>query len=176
LVQKAARGDRNAFHALVDRHAAELFRFALSLSANRTDAEDVVQETLIGAYNGLGRFDGRAAVKTWLKRILMRQAARTWNKSKRGRSMLPLEAADASPPPENGNGSGPDQVDRQIDVAEVLRLIAPEHRQVIVMREFEQMSYAEIAQVLEVPIGTVESRLHRARADLKSRLAEYSAR
>jgi RNA polymerase sigma-70 factor (ECF subfamily) len=173
LVRQAARGDGAAFHALVDRHAPELFRLATSLSAGRADAEDVVQETLIGAYQGLRRFDGRASVKTWLKRILVRQAARAWNRAKRGRSMLPIEAADMSPP-SRAKTSASVVVDQKIDVAAVVRTLAQEHREVIVMREFDQMSYSEIAEVLEIPIGTVESRLHRARAELRAKLDGYA--
>jgi len=173
LVRQAAQGDSAAFHALVDRHAPELFRLAVSLSARRADAEDVVQETFIGAYHGLRRFDGRASVKTWLKRILMRQAARAWNKSKRGRSMLSIEAVDALPPRRQSR-SATALVDNRVDVGAAIKTLAPEHREVIVMREFEQMSYCEIAEVLEVPIGTVESRLHRARAELRTKLGDYA--
>ena len=174
LVRKAAHGDSSAFHALVDRHAPELFRLAASLSRTRADAEDVVQETFIGAYQGLRKFDGRASVKTWLKRILVRQAARHWNKGKRSRESLPIEAADMAPSPRQSSG-GTALVDRKHDVAAVIRTLAPEHREVIVMREFDQMSYAEIAEVLDVPIGTVESRLHRARAELKTKLGDYAS-
>jgi RNA polymerase sigma-70 factor (ECF subfamily) len=173
LVRQAAQGDGAAFHILVDRHAPELFRLAVSLSARRADAEDVVQETFIGAYQGLSRFDARASVKTWLKRILMRQAARAWNKSKRGRSMLPIETVDVMPP-RRERRSATTLVDGRIDVGAVVRTLAPEHREVIVMREFEQMSYTEIAEVLQVPIGTVESRLHRARAELRTKLGDYA--
>jgi RNA polymerase sigma-70 factor, ECF subfamily len=173
LVRQAARGDGAAFHALVDRHAAELMRLAVSLSATRADAEDVLQETFIGAYQGLRRFDGRASVKTWLKRILVRQAARQWNRSKRSRNALPIEAADTAPAPRD-TGGGAVKVDKRIDVAAVVRTLAPEHREVIVMREFDQMSYAQIAELLQVPIGTVESRLHRARADLRLKLGAYA--
>jgi RNA polymerase sigma-70 factor (ECF subfamily) len=172
LIRDAARGSSAAFHALTDRHAQELFRLAVSLSATRADAEDVVQETFIGAYQGLARFDGRSSVKTWLKRILVRQAARAWNRSKRHRGALPIEAADQSTPlREAGNGTA--GVDRQIDIHEVLRTLAREHREVIVMREFQDMSYTEMADVLGVPIGTIESRLFRARADLKTKLTDY---
>lgn len=173
LVHRAARGESPAFHALVDRHASELMRLAVSLSATRADAEDVLQETFIGAYQGMRRFDGRASVKTWMKRILVRQAARHWNRSKRSRSTLPIDAAEASPAPREIS-NGPIGVDRRMDVAAVVRTLAPEHREVIVMREFDQMSYAEIAEVLQVPIGTVESRLHRARADLRTKLQGYN--
>src|ERR1700710_2969331 len=74
LVRRAVGGDTAAFHTLTDRYAKELFRLALSLSSSRSDAEDICQETLVGAYRGLHRFEGKASVKTWLMRILMRRA------------------------------------------------------------------------------------------------------
>jgi RNA polymerase sigma-70 factor (ECF subfamily) len=77
-------------------------------------------------------------------------------------------------PPSRQKTSATALVDGKIDVAAVLRTLAPEHREVVVMREFDQMSYAEIAQVLEIPIGTVESRLHRARAELRAKLDDYA--
>jgi len=176
LIRRAGEGDSRAFHTLVDRHASELFRLALSLSATRADAEDVVQETLLGAYRGMRNFDARASVKTWLKRILVRQAARAWNKSRTSRKALALEAVDVEPPPSPASvreGTATGAVDRKIDVAAVLKTLPREYREILVLREFEQMSYTEIAESLGVPQGTVESRLHRARAELKSRLKSY---
>ena len=177
LIQQAGNGDAAAFHALADRHAAELFRLALSLSATRADAEDVVQETLLGAFRGMRKFDGRASVKTWLKRILVRQAARAWNKSRASRRAVALEAVDAEPRPSGASireGMATGGVDRKIDIAAVLRTLPREFREILVLREFEQMSYAEIAETLGVPQGTVESRLHRARAELKLKLVSYN--
>ncbi len=76
LIQRARGGDHGAFHDLVDRHAGSLFGLAVSLSGNAADAEDIVQETFTGAFRGLAGSEGRASVKTWLTRILVRQAAR----------------------------------------------------------------------------------------------------
>jgi RNA polymerase sigma-70 factor (ECF subfamily) len=95
-VQASARGDKKAVHALVDRYAPELTRLARSLSRTRDDAEDVVQETFIGAFKGVSRFDGRSSVRTWLSRILVRQAAKAWNRSSRHREMAPLETQEGS--------------------------------------------------------------------------------
>src|SRR5438105_1683209 len=70
LLRAAGDGDDGAFHALVDRHAATLFRVAMSMSKNRADAEDLMQETMVGAYRGLKNFAGRSSVKTWLVQIM----------------------------------------------------------------------------------------------------------
>jgi RNA polymerase sigma-70 factor (ECF subfamily) len=178
LLRKAVTGDSRAFHALVDRHATELFRLACSLSSTRLDAEDIVQETFLGAFRGMRKFDGRSSVKTWLKRILVRQAARAWHQSRSSRTSVSLDASDA----ELGAGSiarvpsATAAVDRQIDMAAILRTLTPEYREVLVLREYEQMSYAEIAETLGVPQGTVESRLHRARAEMRSKLGSYNSK
>ena len=175
LLKLSIDGDSRAFHALVDRHAAELFRLAMSLSRNRAEAEDIVQETLIGAFRGMDRFDGRASVKTWMKRILVRQAARAWHKAKPSRQASSLDSlpADAPTTPAASVGSATTRVDAKIDVAAILKTLSPEYRQILVLREFEQLSYAEIAELLDVPQGTVESRLHRARAEVRARLGSY---
>jgi len=175
LLQQSSDGDSKAFHVLVDRHAAELFRLAMSLSRNRAEAEDIVQETLLGAFRGMAKFDGRASVKTWLKRILVRQAARAWHKAKPSRQSASLDSlpADAPATVAASIGSAATRVDSKIDVAGILKTLSPEYRQILVLREFEQLSYAEIAEMLDVPQGTVESRLHRARAEVRARLGSY---
>jgi RNA polymerase sigma-70 factor, ECF subfamily len=163
LLRRAEDGDSAAFHALVDRHASRLFRLAVSLVGNAADAEDVLQETFVGAFRGLKSFEGRASVKTWLTRILVNQAAR-WRRGRRGRAgeQMPDSVAAPAGSPESA-----------IDVQAALGQLSSEHRQVLVLREFERMSYEEMAEVLDIPRGTVESRLHRARGELREKLKSY---
>jgi RNA polymerase sigma-70 factor (ECF subfamily) len=163
LLRHAAHGDSGAFHALIDRHAQRLYRVAVSLVGNASDAEDVLQETFIGAFRGLKGFEGRASVKTWLTRILVMQAAQFRRSRKRKKTeAMPDDVQAASKSSEAG-----------MDIAAALADLSPEHRQVLVLREYEQMSYEEIAEVLDVPRGTVESRLYRARGELRERLKSY---
>jgi len=175
LARRAAGGDRSAFHAVVDRHAQSLFRLARGMVALREDAEDIVQETFVEAIKCIGSFDGRSSLMTWLTRILFRRAGRVWKKNRRARSIIPLEAASESPRQHDRLVSMPAtaSVDHKLDLAEVLPTLAPEHRQILLLREMQGMSYAEIASTLRVPQGTVESRLHRARRDLRDRLRAY---
>ena len=178
LLRSAAGGDRPAFHALVERHSKYLFRLAASLSRNRSDAEDVVQETFVGAYRGLSQFNGRSSVKTWLTQICVRQAAKQWNRSKRSRETLAMDAdGGATTPGERpvARPSGEADADRRMDLMSVIETLPEEHRQVILLREVQGLSYDEIARSLGIPQGTVESRLHRARAGLKQRLKGYAA-
>jgi len=177
LLRSAAAGDRAAFHALVDRHSKDLFRVALSLSRNRSDAEDVLQETFVGAYRGLSQFSARSSVKTWLTQICVRQAAKQWNRSRRTREAVAIDAeggATAGGQP-LARPSREIDADRRMDLMAVIETLPEEHRQVILLREVQGLSYDDIARTLGVPQGTVESRLHRARAGLKQRLKGYGA-
>jgi RNA polymerase sigma-70 factor (ECF subfamily) len=167
LVRQAAAGDARSFHALVDRHAQRLFRLAASLVGNSADAEDVLQETFIGVFRGLRSFQERSSVRTWLTRILVTQAAR-WHRDRRRSRSQPMD--DSIPASAAGPNSGPDAV---IDIEAAMQRLSPEHRQVLALREFEQMSYDEIAEVLGVPRGTIESRLHRARSEMREKLKAY---
>jgi len=152
-----------AFHELVDRYASEMFRLAVSLVGNATDAEDVLQETFAGAFQAMPEFEGRSSERTWLSRILIKQAAK-WRRRRKVRRMLALDATAPGPSPEPG---------LRLDVLGTLETLSPEHREVIALREFQGMSYEEIAEVLGVPRGTVESRLFRARQELRERLKDY---
>jgi RNA polymerase sigma-70 factor (ECF subfamily) len=170
LLHRAADGDEAAFHRLVDRHAQSLYRLAYSLIGNAADAEDVLQETFVGAFRGLGGFEARASVKTWLTRILLTQTAK-WRRQRRRHPVEPIgenQPAGAAKP-----AAAVDHVDQRIDVHAALLQLTPEHREILVLREFEHLAYDQIAQVLGVPRGTVESRLHRARLELRGKLPAY---
>jgi len=171
LIQRARQGDHGAFHGLVDRHAGPLFGLAVSLSGNAADAEDIVQETFTGAFRGLAGFEGRASVKTWLTRILVRQAAR--HRRYAGRRQATFRGLEAAVDADLGVPSADGATDARIDVKAAMRLLSPDHRDVIALREFQGLSYDEIAEVLEIPRGTVESRLFRARRELQGQLKEY---
>ena len=175
LVARARRGDDSAFHELVERHSASLFRLGFLLLGNTADAEDVVQETLLGAFQHLVRFRGHSSVKTWLTQILVKQAARHHRSHYRRRTISLEETGEGVAAA--AEASGPDtrtqSADARMDVRAVLRALSVEHRQVVVLREYEGMSYREISEVLRMPAGTVESRLFRAREHLKELLGGY---
>jgi RNA polymerase sigma-70 factor (ECF subfamily) len=167
LVRRAVRGDGKAFHALVDAHSQRMYRLAVSLVGNATDAEDVLQEAFAGAFRGLAGFQGRSSVKTWLTRILVTQAAK-WRRDRQRRNMPSSDSIEVSQADSVANSIG-----AKIDLQAALRLLSEEHREILVLREFEGMTYDEIAEAIGLPRGTVESRLHRARAELKEKLKAY---
>ena len=180
----AAGGDHAAFRSLANRHAPAIFRVALSLCGNRADAEDACQETLIAAFHGIRKFDGRSSVKTWLTRIVIRRSSRLWQARRKSPRTYSLDGAASGPEGDGARNGGAwagevavpaatAASDRRIDIMQMIRSLPAEFRDTVILREIEGLSYQEIAEVLAVPCGTVQSRLHRARAELRRRLAEY---
>ncbi len=164
---KLGRTDPRAFRALVERQSQYLYGVAHALARNDADAEDLVQQTLLGAIKGT--FRGESSVRTWLVKILVNQAAML----RRTRSRHPESEFDDARPPASADGSATAKVDAKIDLTAMLAQLSLEHRQVIVLRELEGLSYEEMAAALGVPRGTVESRLHRAREELRRRFKGY---
>jgi RNA polymerase sigma-70 factor (ECF subfamily) len=174
LVRRIRAGDEAAFPELVNRHADGLYRMACSVLGNASDAEDVLQETFLGAFNRLSAFEGRSSIKTWLVRILLNHASK-FRRSRRVRKTdsLPDQIGPKSGDEKYAASSPAAAVESQVDVTEMLQTLSREHREVIVLRELQQMSYDEISEALRIPRGTVESRLHRARQELKRRYEGY---
>lgn len=164
LIRKARAGDGTAFHTLVDRHANRLYMLAYSLVGNSADAEDIVQEAFVAAFRHLRLFREEASVKTWLTRIVVKQSAKCHRWRKRHRT-LPIEAAESFV---DGLGNAGDK-EKRFEVMETLNLLPAKFREIIVLRELEGYTYDEIANILRIPRGTVESRLFRARKMLKNK-------
>jgi RNA polymerase sigma-70 factor, ECF subfamily len=171
LVVRAQRGEQWAFHALVNRHSDALYRLACILVGNDADAEDVLQETFLGAVGQIKDFQGRSAVKTWLTRILINQAhnLRRSRKVRRATSVEDAPSGDRSL-----TASSPAEPSAyRMDVEKMLGTLAPEFRAVLILRDLQGFTYEEIAESLNIPRGTVESRIHRARSAIRERFQEY---
>jgi RNA polymerase sigma-70 factor (ECF subfamily) len=166
LLRMAAQGDDRAFRVLVDRHGAALYRAAMSFTRNVTDAEDLVQDTLVAAFKGAKGYAGRASVRTWMLQILTHEAQRAWRRGRHRRGQLSL---DGAAPPDVATPSESGRVDHRLDIDAILADLTGPHREILVMREIWDMSYDEIATALSVPRGTVESRLSRARAAFRKK-------
>ena len=178
LVRRIRGGDEAAFRQLVDRHADGLYGLACHALGSPADAEDVVQETFLGAFQRFGAFEGRSSVKTWLVRIMLNHASKL-RRSKRVRRAVSLQEGAGEPGGPGPTAGAPTTrspaaaVESRIDVEAMLDALSPEHREIVVLRELRQLSYDEIADVLRIPRGTVESRLFRARQELKKRFGGY---
>lgn len=175
LISRAVRGDEAAFGEIVDRYANDLYKLAYSLTGNVADVEDIVQETFIGAFKGLRRFEGRSALKTWLISILVRQVARhkRYWRIRRALSLDRLEEDSAFSLDRLQAGVVGQDPDIKMDLHTMLNTLSSEHRAVVVLRELEGMSYREMAEALSIPVGTVESRLFRARDEIRRRFKGY---
>jgi RNA polymerase sigma-70 factor (ECF subfamily) len=171
LLSRSSRGDLDAQHALIDRHSRYLFGVAHALSGDAHDAEDLVQETFMGAFRT--RFRGESSLRTWLVKILMRRAGMLRRSRRRESSTLSLDASGVTEPAAASGAPGGGGADARLDLSTMLQALSPEHRQVILLREIEGLSYEQIADALGVPRGTVESRLHRAREELRKRFKGY---
>ena len=170
LVRSAAKGDDMAFAQLVALHEKRIFALALRMTGNQEDAADVAQEAFLSAWRGLPNFRGEAGFATWLYRLASNAAIDYLRKNKRQRAEaslndeeLGLNAPDPAPTPQ-------EQAEVQ-SLQEAVRWgmgeLSQEHRQVLDLREYQELSYEEIAQQLGVDLGTVKSRLSRARSALR---------
>lgn len=182
LLEQCRRGDGAAFERLVRKYQDRIFNTCWRMSGNRADAEELTQETFVRAFQAIGRFDGRSEFFTWLYRIATNLAI----SHQRKRSRSSAGSLDRSPPRgavEHGGGaatraagSGPSPEERALatergeQVIAALAELDEEHRAVVVLRDVESLDYEQIADILEVPVGTVKSRLHRARMALRARL------
>jgi RNA polymerase sigma-70 factor, ECF subfamily len=169
---RARDGDEVAFRQLIQLTTDRLFRIAAHLTGDRDEADDVVQETFIRAWGRMGELREPAAVLGWLARIA-RNAARDRLRTRRRRGEDRRD--DPRHEPEAAPGGRPDEhlaaAQLAVAVRRAVGQLADKHRVVLLLREVDGMSYDQIAQLLELPVGTVESRLHRARAALARRLA-----
>jgi RNA polymerase sigma-70 factor (ECF subfamily) len=166
----ARAGDPEAFRALVDATHATVFRLAAALVRDRDEAADVTQETYVRAWGRLDELRDGGAALGWLCRIA-RNVAHDRRRSWWSRIRAPLDAlAGEAAPPEGLPDAALAAAERAGAVRAALARLPDKHRVVLALREVEGLSYEEIAAALGVPVGTVESRLHRARAALAKRL------
>jgi RNA polymerase sigma-70 factor (ECF subfamily) len=142
-----------------------LFRTACRLTRNVTDAEDLVQETMLRAYRGFDRYQPGTNIRAWLYTILRRVHQDLLRRVRRAPGLVELEGdGPAVPPPQAALEHGAEDLTRAFEA------LPEPFRSAVVLRDLEELRYEEIAQVLDVPIGTVMSRIHRGRAFLRERL------
>lgn len=165
LAEAAAGGDRAAMESLLAALYGPIT--AVTRRICGADHDDATQRALIAVAGGIRRFDGRSAVTTWAYRIATNAALDELRRRERHGSHGSLEATDLV------DRRRPfEQVDDQLLIAAALDALTPDHRAAVVLREVAQLDYAEIAAILDVPIGTVRSRIARARRHLAEVLTE----
>lgn len=176
LLEAAVQGNADALASLYRRHGALIYRFSLRMCQDSSIAEEVTQEVFLALIRQCDRFDSsQAALSTWLCGIARRQVWKHLERLHRSRpgDLLELDGEDERYEVESPDDDPAVLLTRKEAVARVHRGIdelPAQWREVIVLCELEEMSYEEAAQVMAVPIGTIRSRLHRARSRLKSLL------
>lgn len=179
LISNAINGDMSAFEKIISMHEQSVYRIALRYTKNESDALDISQETFIKVYRAISSFKGDSSLSTWIYRIASNVCIDHIRKNNKPPE-VPLYKTD-----ENGNtydinvpspiGNPEEYVDSAETMDEIacaLNKLSDEHKEVIVLRDIEGFSYAEIADILEVEEGTVKSRIARARKKFRTILIE----
>jgi RNA polymerase sigma-70 factor (ECF subfamily) len=173
LLDGLRRGERRAFEELVRMYQDRVFGVALRMLGNRADAEEVSQEVFLRVHRSVGGFRGESNLSTWLYAIASRLCL---NRVASGRVRPTLESEDAVLRIESSEADPVEHLERAEVEAALQRAIAelPEERRiVVVLRDLQGLAYEDIAQALGVELGTVRSRLHRARAELKGKMERF---
>ena len=182
LVEAFRKGKPGAFEAIVRAHQDRVYSFCARMLSDREDALDAAQEVFLSAWRNLAGFRGEAALSTWLLRIA---ANRCLNRIRRRKSLSEREAPWPESPGEEGEGiifqpaadetERPDRLAETCEMGEILTealsRLDPGFRWMVLLSDVEGFSYEEIATLAEVPVGTVKSRLHRARMAMRRLLS-----
>jgi len=162
LIRRSKGGNREAFGQLVARYQIPVYRVVRGILGSPSESEDVAQEVFLKAYGNLAKFRGESGFFTWLYRIAVNEALRA-------RKRRTFANADALPEVEAPRPAPPEEDAPTLATLEkLLRKLSDEFRSIVVLRDIEGLTYSEIAETLEIPIGTVESRLFRARQELRT--------
>ena len=161
LIRRSKGGSREAFGQLVSRYQVPVYRVVRGILGSPSESEDVAQEVFLKAYANLGKFRGESGFFTWLYRIAVNEALR----ARKRRAFANADALPEveAPPPAPSEEDAPTLA----TLEKLLRKLSDEFRSIVVLRDIEGLTYSDIAETLEIPIGTVESRLFRARQELR---------
>ena len=175
LIRQCLQGNTAAFGELVRRYQDRLYNTVFRLLNNAEDSQDVVQEAFLNAYQNLGSFKGDSLFFTWLYRIAMNTAISLRRKQRSTISLYSSRGDESAiDPPDVSEYSQPgeklERKERERQLQDALNHLSPEHRSVLILKDIEGQKYEVIAEILDVPVGTIRSRLHRARAELRELL------
>lgn len=173
LAQRIARGERAAFEEFLDRYGERVHRLVRRSVPHSADAEDVIQEIFLDLYRGMANFRGESSLATWVYRVALNHCLRYGEKQHSAQSRQTNEEHDepadqsADPAKHTARRELQGTVHRAVDA------LSPAHREVIVLHELHGLTYGECAAVLNVPVGTVKSRLSNAFQRLRQSLGDY---
>lgn len=177
LVRKAQEENDRAFGQLVERYESKVYSLALKMLRNPEDAEDVLQDTFLRAYRGIKSFKGNSTFSTWVYRITANSALMRLRKKQL--PTVSIDDADEREAPINIADWAPGPAEQLLSqetqraMNEAIEALPAEFRQVFVLRDIEELSNSEVADILDLSVAAVKSRLHRARLKVRNRLASY---
>ena len=181
LVQQCLQGDGSAWEELVRRHTRRIFNICYRFTGNGTESEDLSQEVFLRVYKTLGSYhSAHGGFATWMTSVTRNLLIDHYRRTKRDRITDSLE--DSMPVVENKESAGrrPDQQlllgELSFQVQTALTKLSPELREAVILRDLQQLDYNEIRQVLDVPEGTVKSRINRGRIELARILQQMGVR
>lgn len=172
IIAEVRQGKTAAFNELVLKYQDRLLNAVVYISGGREEAEDVVQDAFVQAFVKLNSFGGNSAFFTWLYRIAI-NAAISRRRKRKGDSSIDARLEQRGEEPADDEEGAEDRVlreERASQVQTALAALSEEHRTILVLREMEDCDYDEIAAIIDVPVGTVRSRLHRARLQMREQL------
>lgn len=197
LIELARKGDRSALGQLLDHHHNRLYNVALRMVSNRDDAAEITQDAMLKVVQHIASYDGRSKLSTWMIRITMNQSISFLRKRKlRKTTSLDMEFSAGGNASSSGSGKGgatgdgpslrdriagdeelqPDQCVEKVEMLEQLHKaldrVEDDFRAILVLRDINEMDYQQISDVLSVPVGTVKSRLFRARLALREEMSK----
>jgi RNA polymerase sigma-70 factor (ECF subfamily) len=175
LIRRSKTGDTAAFDVIMQRYNRKAYQVIFGLVRNHADAEDLLQDTFLRAYENIARFDERYRFYTWLYRIAVNLCFTHLKRRKAAPQSLTDDEGETTDVPDERRPELSANVDRRHAIERALAELPAEQRLAMVLRTYEELSYAEIAEVMKTSIGTVMSRLSRARDKLRAGLKNYMA-
>ncbi|MCI7784924.1 MAG: RNA polymerase sigma factor RpoE [Succinivibrio sp.] len=183
LVKKVQEGDTNAYNVLVIKYQYKVAQIISKFVANNADINDIAQDAFIKAYKAINSFRGESSFYTWLYRIVVNAAKTFLESNSKHKNSIDVDSPEFQSIDEQGILASKDTPDRIIESQELHEVILKamndlpkELREAITLREIEGMSYDDMAIALKVPVGTVRSRIFRAREFIESRMAHLTSR
>ena len=177
LIERASGGDPSAFNRLMAQHENRMYAVALRMCANREDAQDCLQEAMLRVYRAIGSFKGQSTFSTWAYHITMNTCLDELRRKKNRQNTSLDNLVDMGWSPTDG-GAGPEKQALMREMREkmhgAIRELPDDMRAAVVLRDIQGFSYDEIAQMLEINVGTIKSRISRGREKLREKLKEYS--
>ena len=179
LIERCKHGDRDAFTAIMEKYQNLVFGMAYNILSDYQDAEDAAQDTFVKAYKSISSFKGQSAFTTWLYVICKNSCNDILRKRQKHSQVMSIDSDDSDDSPIREIKSDKPTPEEQAELNETQKIVREainslknEYKEVLVLSDMQQLSYDEVSAILKIPVGTVKSRLNRARNALRKKLSD----